>query len=389
MNNNNKRAAYIAIAINFTYYLARACSKKYVLGLAVLYGQSNAVAGFVYSLYTIVQLLAALLVGRLADKYGNKPLLISGSASMAAGALAMAFSTNIYMAALGNILLGAAHGQILISSQSVVVAVDNPDDKSRFAGYFYFSNALGGFIGGAAGGYLQLWDNHLGFLGAVAAAVATLVFAFVIPNIRNPESSGGRSGALKFLSDRYVLANIILSATVLFCTDVLDGYLTEHCREVMISEIAIGWIFGVYNIATCAIRPFLGTLSKKVGLSRTFTVCLILGGISLIATGFIRSVWSALVVVAIVGVTVGLMNPITLLTISAVAAPDKRAQVLSLRIVANAGAQTLSTNVYGVIVGIVGSYAPIFFISGVLMLLVSGLAHKYEKPSKLEEKGQV
>jgi MFS family permease len=149
---NLKRAAYLAIAINFTYYLARACSKKYVLGLATLYSNSGVVAGFVYSLYTIAQLAAALVVGRLADKHGNKPPLISGAALMTAGATIVAFSGGLFPVAAGNILLGAAHGLILTASQAVVVSVRDSYEKSKLAGYFYFSNSLGGFAGGVVGG---------------------------------------------------------------------------------------------------------------------------------------------------------------------------------------------------------------------------------------------
>lgn len=84
-------------------------------------------------------------------------------------------------------------------------------------------------------------------------------------------------------------------------------------------------------------------------------------------------------IIIIVGASIGLMNPITLLNVSAVAPPDKRSQVLSLRVVANAGAQTLSTNFYGFVVGLLGSYSPVFFISGGIMLLVTFLTRKYER----------
>ena len=296
-----KRAAYLATALNFIYYLARACSKKYVLGLAVLYSQSGAVAGFVYSLYTIAQLAAALAVGRLAGKYGNKPWLVCGSALMVAGAVITAFSGNLGMVAAGNILMGLAHGLILTSSQAVVVAVRDPDEKSKLAGYFYFSNSLGGFVGGAAGGYLQSWDNHLGFLGAAAIALFVLIIALIMPNIRNHDGSGAQVSTLKLLGDKYVLANIAMSAAVMFCTDVLDGYLTEYCREIRIPEIAIGWIFSIYHITTCVIRPGLGIISKKFGLSRTFKTCLLLGGLSLAALGLVKSFWPVLVTVVMVG----------------------------------------------------------------------------------------
>ncbi|MGI6167949.1 MAG: MFS transporter [Eubacteriales bacterium] len=375
---NLKRAAYLAIAINFTYYLARACSKKYVLGLATLYSNSGVVAGFVYSLYTIAQLAAALVVGRLADKHGNKPPLISGAALMTAGATIVAFSGGLFPVAAGNILLGAAHGLILTASQAVVVSVRDSYEKSKLAGYFYFSNSLGGFAGGVVGGYLQAWDNHLGFLGAAAIAAITLAFTLVMPNIRGSEGGGDKTSSRELLRDRYVLANIAMSAVVMFCTDVLDGYLTEYCRGISIPDVAIGWIFSIYHITTCAIRPCLGIISKKIGLSRTFRVSLVFGGFSLVALGLAKSAWLLLGIIIIVGASIGFMNPITLLNVSTVAPPDKRSRVLSLRVVANAGAQTLGTNFYGFVVGLLGSYSPVFLISGGIMLLVTFLTRKYE-----------
>ena len=80
------------------------------------------------------------------------------------------------------------------------------------------------------------------------------------------------------------------------------------------------------------------------------------------------------------------MNPITLLNVSAVSPAGKQSEVLSLRVIANAGAQTLGTNFYGFVVGASGSLAPVFFLSGGIMLLVTLLAHRYEKPAITHEK---
>ena len=43
-----------------------------------------------------------------------------------------------------------------------------------------------------------------------------------MPNIRNHDGSGAQVSTRKLLGDKYVLANIAMSA-VMFCTDVLDG----------------------------------------------------------------------------------------------------------------------------------------------------------------------
>lgn len=376
---HSDRSAYCAIALSFIYYLARACSKKYVLGLATLYASSSGSAAFVYSLYTIVQLMSVLAVGRLVDRYGNKPMMVCGSLSLAAGAVLMACSTNIWMIAVGNMLLGTAHGQFLVASQMLVVAVKNPQEKSKLAGYVYFSNSLGGFVGGAAGGYLQSWNSQLGFLGAAAAALGLLATTLMLPNIKTARQRGSRLTTRKFLQDKRVLANILISAMVLFCTDVLDGYLTEYYRSIMMPEVTIGWIFSVYHISTCVIRPFLGVISKKMGLIRVLLISLLLGGISLAAIGLVTLAGAALIVMTVVGVTVGLMNPITLLTVSAVAPPDERARILSLRVVANAGTQTLSANLFGMIVAATGSYAPVFFLSGAIMVITTVLLRGHVK----------
>ena len=168
-----KRAAYLATALNFIYYLARACSKKYVLGLAVLYSQSGAVAGFVYSLYTIAQLAAALAVGRLAGKYGNKPWLVCGSALMVAGAVITAFSGNLGMVAAGNILMGLAHGHTDIF-QAVVVVVTRR--KIKACGVFLLFQLARRLCRKCGGGYCShgttIWAFSAPWQCAVCAIIA-------------------------------------------------------------------------------------------------------------------------------------------------------------------------------------------------------------------------
>jgi MFS family permease len=72
----------------------------------------------------------------------------------------------------------------------------------------------------------------------------------------------------------------------------------------------------------------------------------------------------------------GLVNPLTLVSVSNVAAPEERSGVLALRIMCNYIGQTVSPVAFGALAGILG-LAPVFWFSGaVLLACISGTGSK-------------
>ena len=88
--------------------------------------------------------------------------------------------------------------------------------------------------------------------------------------------------------------------------------------------------------------------------------------------------WLMLTLSILLGATVGLGNPLTLLTVTDGISAKDRSGVLALRVMGNYGAQTLSAFLLGALASFVGA-AGYFYGGGVVLIGTVFLARKIEK----------
>ena len=88
--------------------------------------------------------------------------------------------------------------------------------------------------------------------------------------------------------------------------------------------------------------------------------------------------WLMLTLSILLGATVGLGNPLTLLTVTDGVSAKDRSGVLTLRVMGNYGAQTLSAFLLGALATFVGA-AGYFYGGGTVLIATVFLARKIEK----------
>ncbi|WP_290867341.1 MFS transporter [Aquabacterium sp.] len=151
------RLLFLAGVIGFWFYLT-----QYLQGVL---GMRPLQAGMAFLPATIVQLLAALGVSRLAHRFGNDRVLAAGVALTAAGmawlAQVGAHSSYLSSVALPMVVLGIGQGLALSPLTVAGVAGVAPSDAGAASGLVNASHQLGGSVGlamlvvvfSAAGGY--------------------------------------------------------------------------------------------------------------------------------------------------------------------------------------------------------------------------------------------
>jgi len=111
-------------------------------------------AGLVTSAFAFAECLAGPVWGRLSDKYGRKPILLTGIAGTGLSMLVFGFARDLPTALLARALGGILNGNIGVLQTTVAEVVTVEAHQARAYAIMPFVWCLGSIIGSAMGGAL-------------------------------------------------------------------------------------------------------------------------------------------------------------------------------------------------------------------------------------------
>ncbi|KAI9786546.1 MAG: hypothetical protein M1816_007870 [Peltula sp. TS41687] len=111
-------------------------------------------AGMVTSAFTFAEFSAGVFWGRLSDRIGRKPVLISGLAGTGLSMLVFGFARNLPVALLARALGGLLNGNIGVLQTTVAELITVKEHQPRAYSIMPFIWCLGSIIGPALGGAL-------------------------------------------------------------------------------------------------------------------------------------------------------------------------------------------------------------------------------------------
>jgi len=363
-----KKKIILTIIFSFCHFLALNASRPFLSLLASNLGGNAFQIGLVCSLYSVIQMLTAFWNGRWIERYGHKLISCIGAVLHIMGILLLVNAKNLWIAGAGALISGQSHGMILLSCQSILTGIEEPAQRSRAIGFFSFANSVGGFLGPFLGGcFHELYGIGKGFWAAAAMAVLAAGLSAALPSITRDHKS--RPSSLEdLLLNKPIIKKIFLSGAIFFATDVFTIYLSLLGKERGLSISAIGIIFSANGMTQMLGRPFLGMLCRRFGSTKSLFFSLMVSGLGFLAISASSRFLSFLILSMMVGLAVGLMNPLTLLTVSEGVAPGEKNNALILRMISNYGGQTASPLIFSVLASIAG-YAPVFVAGGALLLV--------------------
>ncbi len=341
-------------------------------------GAGSAELGALAASFAILPLFLAFVVGRWADTLGPARLVVAGSVLLVAGSVGALFAGGFLVLLLSCAALGFAHLLQMVGGQTVIAQSASETARDRGFGSLTAAASVGQMVGPAVAltlaGWLATPDRSSAMVGlavATALALLTLPLCFGVTSGAGA-SPGGRTTSRRALSTLVRTGGMwpamITSGTVLAALDLLMTFLPAWAEERGISVTAVGWLLALRALVSVVSRVIVVRLIEWFSRRWTFVGSLVMGVAGLGLLPFV-DIAGAVGVMLLLGVGLGLAQPLTLSWVSTLAAPDVRGAAIGLRLTANRLGQTVLPPAIGLVVA--GSGSSGVFLGSAAVLAVA------------------
>jgi MFS transporter, DHA1 family, tetracycline resistance protein len=329
----------------------------------------------ILGIYSLCQLIAAPLWGRLSDRYGRRPILISSLAGACVSYLLLGIAQNVAGLVVARALAGFMAGNIA-AAFAYASDISTPAQRAKSMGMVGAAIGIGFMLGPAIGGVLA-GDNiqSANFLrpAAVSAALSLVAIALVFfvlreshaPEKRTAAGSARQPGAMSLLFSRPALRAIAAASFLVTCSQAIfeSIFAIWALRKFGFGPRSVGLVlFGLACIAVGVQGGLVRVLAPRLGEARLAIYgvgCYVAGLVTVATAGGLMQTFIGL---ALCGVGGGAFIPCASALASMQASARERGVVMGTYQTAASLARALVPLVSGAIYQSFGPSAP--FLAG-------------------------
>jgi multidrug resistance protein len=279
--------------------------------------------GLLIASFSIAQLLAAPLWGRMSDRYGRRPALLIGLSASAIAYAVFGFATSVWLLFLSRLVQGAGGGTTGVA-QAYVADTIEPADRARALGWLSAATSAGVMIGPAIGSFAAHFGQAAPGMVAALLCLINVFFAWKWLPESYKEPAAGTAGSPRkplwhpaWLALRHPGTTVgrllwIYGVGMLAFASLTSVMALYLGAEFGIDERTIGYIFLYVGILSFVMRSLLlGPIVDRIGeiwAMRIGTVLLVLG-LGLYPAP--RQLWTLALVIPLVPIGTALLFPAT------------------------------------------------------------------------------
>src|SRR5438034_2718490 len=286
------------LAVIFVTVLIDLVGFGIIMPILPMYAQRFGAQGIGYGalvfVFSAMQFLATALLGRLSDRIGRRPILLTTMLVNAAGYVLFAFAPSYAVLFLARVISGFASGNIS-AAQAYVADITLPADRARGMGTIGAAFGIGFVLGPMIGG---LADHYLGHLapGLIAAGLSLVNFLSAGAILRESLATEHRTvrplldfGHMREALGREQLRPLML--VWLIAPFAFAGYtvaLPLHATAALgWGAKELGWLFVVIGTIAAAVQGFLfGRIERRTGARALLVVGLFGMAVSIAAVPY-------------------------------------------------------------------------------------------------------
>ncbi len=254
------------------------------------FGADGLMVGLLLASYSLMQFFFTPFWGRLSDKVGRRPILLTSLAASAIGYLIWGLSASLPMLFLSRLVAGFGNANLAVA-QAYISDVTSEENRAKGMGLIGAAFGLGFVLGPAIGGLASPWGlNTIGYLAAACSLIDLVLTFFLLPEPEKRSQAAHERFSvepnfyLKTLSNKKLKASLLIFFISTFAFANMEAtlvLLTEEQFHFTASQNA--WMFFYIGIIMVLVQGgLIGRLSKRFGEKK-----LIVAGSILVAAGLL------------------------------------------------------------------------------------------------------
>jgi MFS family permease len=326
--------------------------------------------------FAVVPLLIAVPSGQATDRFGERRMMLLGAVLLAAsGGVFLIGGLGAAGLVAGSVVLGTGHLFLVVGQQAAVANTAGPGTFDTAFGYYTFAASMGQAIGPAliplVGGEGAIPST--GPIFVVAVGLGALLVACTallrIPPRERADTAAENGGMRSLLRVPGLLRALLVSCVVLAAVDITLVYLPALGADRELAAGLIGVLLTLRATASMTSRFFLGRLVKLLGRRQLMVGSVALSAVAMGAVAFPLPPVVVGAMVVLLGLGLGVGQPLTMSWLAEVAPPGQRGRAMSLRLTGNRLGQVLIPSSVGLLAAGVGSAGVLWATAGALALV--------------------
>lgn len=344
--------------------------------LASSMGASWVDVGLMGLAWGVALAVSSFVTGRISDRVGRKPLLLTSSFVSVLAAFLFPGASNISLLIAVRGLEGLAWACFWPPMEALATETANGGEMGKGAGVVTTVYAIAFAVGSVAGGSLS---DLLGLrptfgLYLVIAASSTLTVPFIQDprRLKAPDYPAKRSPFSRFFSRPLVLG-YFLGGSETFGFATVMALLAVFASLLGVPVFWIGIVFSVFWVGRILSGTLAGVASDRFGRKRVAILALALGCAGYLAFAFALDLLLLAVGALLVGLSIGAIYPVNLALIADNIEPELRGGAMGIYEMTCAITFMISSAIGGLAAEAINSRTPyalaglVYFLSGVAL----------------------
>jgi MFS family permease len=317
--------------------------------------------GLVQSAFSLLPVFTAVALGRWIDRIGEGRFLLTAVSMMGFASFLLAFAPTLLAIAVAQMIFGFGQVINVVAGQAMIANRASPDRRehayswystvvsiAQLAGPAIAAVLVGSALGGALAGLGPFEGNDeasVFLFGAACGLVAAILATRLLDRGPRARPAAGAPPDVNLLSAAYTVlrkpgmaAAMFVSLTVISSIDVLVAYLPAYGEATGLSVETVGLLLSVRAGASLTSRFFMPQLIGLLGRKPLLALSSAMAGAGIVALPFVSSVPVLVGLMVVIGLGLGLGQPMTIAWVANRSPRHERALALGVRVTGNRAA---------------------------------------------------